>query len=184
MCWFSNCVNWISTSCFPGVWVYVDDCVYVLTIDSRLAGSDLRLIDYWTRSCKYELSAFIISTGCCAIASFSIRGRVRRPPGSAGSLRVGPQISRSASGTTSVSFTSAPVFQTVVVSFRLSLPASASVPATSSPPSLVTTDADPVRSGKNRRSSRSSASTSPNVPERHFHLDLVTQCLPLRLGRY
>ena len=62
--------------------------------------------------------------------------------------------------TTSVSLTSVPVSWTVVVLMPPSLPASSSVPATSSPPSLADTTADPVKPAKKRRLSRSSASTT------------------------
>ena len=124
------------------------------------------------------------STGMIAVSSPSCsvvvrsrasrsRGRVRHPPVSAGSRRVGPRVSGSASVTTYAFLTSFPVSQTVVVS-ALPLPsASSSVPMTSSPPILVDTTADPVKPAKKRESSRLPASPSAKRPGRHFHLYLV-----------
>ena len=76
------------------------------------------------------------------------RCRARHSPVSAGSQRVGPRISRSASVTTSDSMKSVPVSQTVVELVHPSPLTSYSESGNSSPPSLVTTNRESSEAGE------------------------------------
>ena len=107
-------------------------------------------------------------------------GRVRQPPVSAGSRRVGPQIYGSALVTTSASLTSVSVSQNVVVNVFPSPPASSSVSAASSPPSLVENIADSVKPERSAIQVVRTRLHPPNVPRRNFvwaWFDCVSGCV-------
>ena len=112
-CSSSNCVSWISTSCFPvsGSMSMTASASLPSTPVSPVLKSGFRIVDYWTPSAYMGP----VPSPCLPVVARS-RAPPHRPPGSAGSRPVGPQVSRSASMDTSASLKSVPVPQTVVSS--------------------------------------------------------------------